>query len=337
MEGLRGIGRGKKVRGMKKMYLAGVAVFAAFALFLCAASAEYAGSGNRAGFAFVWGSAEPGSERTFAMAGIQKVEIAYGSANVEFLETDGTEFVVREYLYKNHGSVETQLKVEGDTLSIVRENDFSTVFWFGFRNRGVDKVEILLPESYRGAVEVSTGSGNIGADADLVLHTFDASAGSGNIRCRNVEAEDIKVSAGSGNISLDRAEGHRDISTGSGNIRVLGGAGNTLVAAGSGNIALEGVEGKLEGTAGSGNIRAVFGAVTGDISVTTVSGDIKLELPEGSAFSYEGSSVSGIIRTDFDGALDWNKKGNQASGSYGNGGVRLYTKAASGNTTVSIK
>ena len=325
---------------MEKKRRIGLVVFLVSAILICIASAGYSGdygySGS--GFSFAWGSTALSSERTFDMTGIQDVRIEYGSVNVVFGEADGEECVVKEYLRRNHKDAETEMKVDGDTLLIRRRNNYSVISIFGIGGSGPEKVEILLPESYRGNVTVETGSGNIGADTDLILDSFYASSGSGNIRCLNVEAGEIKVSAGSGNISIERAEGSRDISTGSGNIHILGGAGDTFVSAGSGNISLEGVEGRMDGSAGSGNIRAVFGNVTDDISLTTTSGDIRLEIPGQSSFSYEGNSTSGSIRTDFDGALEWNKKRNHAMGSYGSGsGVQVHTEASSGNTTVKLR
>ena len=201
---------------MKNTYLIGAVSFLAFALLICAASAGYSGAYGAASgsFSFAWGSTELSSERVFDMSEIQNVDVLCDSINVVLDESDGEMCTVKVYQHKNRRGTEVQTETIGDTLSVRREhNNYTVVSLFGFRfgGSGAERVEIYLPKDYHGTVKVETGSGNIGAGTDLRLKDFQAVSGSGNIRCRNVEAGGIKASAGSGNISFENAEGNRDI------------------------------------------------------------------------------------------------------------------------------
>lgn len=328
---------------MKNTYLTGAVLFLVFALLVCAASVGYSGAHGRAseGFSFAWGSEELSSKQIIDMSEIRNVDILCDSINVVLDESDGAMCTVKVYQRKNRKGAQVQIETTGDTLSVRREhNNYTVVSVFGFRfgSSGAERVEIFLPKDYHGKMKVETGSGNIGAETDLRLEDFQAVSGSGNIRCQNVEAGEIKASVGSGNISFGNAEGNRDISAGSGNIRILGGTGDTVVSTGSGEIAVEGVSGRLDASAGSGNIRVCVAEVSEDIEITTVSGNIKLEIPKESSFTYAGSSISGNIRTDFDNLLEWNRKRNEAQGSYGDSsGMQIHTQASSGNTTVVLR
>lgn len=327
---------------MRNTYLTGAVCFLAAALLLCVASVGYSGGSGYAGggFSFMWGNVELSDERIFDMSGIRNVDILCDSMNVVFDESGDETCTVKVYQHKKRKGAEVRMESAGDTLSVRREHsNYAVVSLFGFRfGDGTEKVEIFLPKSYHGTVRVETGSGNIGAEADLQLADFQAAAGSGNIRCRNVAAKEITVSAGSGNISFGNAEGNRNITAGSGNIRILGGAGNTVVSTGSGTITVEGAKGSFNGSAGSGNIRVCMEEVSDEIRIATVSGNIKLEIPTESSFVYAGDSVSGKIWTDFDNLLEWNRKGNKAKGSYRDGSdIRISTQASSGNTTVVLR
>lgn len=76
----------------------------------------------------------------------------------------------------------------------------------------------------------------------------------------------------------------------------------------------------------------------GTVKTAVSSGNIRLEFPEESEFDYEGYASSGTIKTDFNEMLSFNEKRNEAKGSYGSTpGMRVRTKASSGNTHIFLK
>ena len=68
----------------------------------------------------------------------------------------------------------------------------------------------------------------------------------------------------------------------------------------------------------SGEVRVGLIGIQGNLSVTTTSGDVFLQLPSKAEFAFDFDSASGECETFFDEALSFNKKGTSASGVYGN-------------------
>lgn len=65
------------------------------------------------------------------------------------------------------------------------------------------------------------------------------------------------------------------------------------------------------------------------------SGNVKLEFLREAAFHFQADTGSGMIHTDFDERLSYNKKGNHAEGDVGDHPVcRVEAKTNSGNVKV---
>ncbi len=145
----------------------------------------------------------------------------------------------------------------------------------------------------------------------------------------------------SGNVTMEKLQGTIEVCTGSGNIKGEDIQGSLKATAGSGNITLEDFSGKGQVEAGSGNVKMEALAVTGDLSLTTGSGNIRLELPRESSFDFQAETGSGNIDTDFDKALSYNKKGNNAEGSVSGDNAasafKVKMKAGSGNVRVAYR
>ena len=67
----------------------------------------------------------------------------------------------------------------------------------------------------------------------------------------------------------------------------------------------------------SGNVKVEAVEVTGDMRLRAASGNVRLLLPRELSFSVKMQTTSGVIRTSFEEALSYNKKGNQAEGKVG--------------------
>lgn len=322
---------------MKKTWWLGLTVFIIAAGIISAASIGYAKSyGYSAGsvkWVFGGGKAQLRNTQEFAAEGIKHIEIAYSSQNVVFYPAEDDEIIIKEYYWESRKEVDSLIEKDGDTLR-AKGTEQLVVFMFSFG--GEERIEVYLPKSYQGSVDVLTRSGNIKSDTKLELSSLKAEASSGNISFNEVYADEIAAQANSGNIGFHCAAGAvREFSTSSGNIRVDSGAGDTKASANSGNIDIEEIDGGFFGSASSGNIKAGFVRTGGDIAVSAASGNIRLEIPKDSSFSYKGSASSGTIHTDFDNVLTFNKARNKASGEYGQNTEKVIaTKTSSGNTSI---
>lgn len=288
---------------------------------------------------------------TFDMSKVEEVAIKYSSEDVVFYIGDTQELVLKEYMsYKpKERDFSTGYVEDGKVVIEGKKNHFS-LFHFGTKS---SQEEIYLPKSYAGSVTVSTASGNIKSDEVLNLSLFFADTASGDIRMNEIYASSIHAGTASGNINMNLAEGSRDLSTASGNITVLGGAGDTEADTASGNIKLENAQGILElgcasgdikvmGAAGggefetaSGNVSLQFDEITASIDAQSTSGNVKLQMPQNTAFTLEAATTSGNINTFFDDQLQYNKKGNKASGALnGASDLVISLETTSGNIKV---
>ena len=129
--------------------------------------------------------------------------------------------------------------------------------------------EVRLSGSF-GAVRVRTASGDVTVDAATRL---DITTASGDVTCTGVE-HDASVTSISGNCTVSRAGGRLEVSLTSGDLRV------------------EHCEGDLRfgSTSGSAQVTHCNGS---DISLRSISGDVRLGLPTGIRVDADLSTVSG--------------------------------------------
>ncbi len=322
---------------MKRTWI-GFIVFLCGAIVICAASAAYARQHNYGSFRFIGGFGMVSLKNTeeFAVDGIENIDISYSSENIVFLKGEADKIVIKEYLYENRED-HTKMETEGNTLYVKKNEGMNVTFTLGFLT-GSERIEIYLPEAFSGSVTVTASSGNITSDPAWSFREFYASVKSGNITCEAIEAEKITAETSSGNIFFGMAQGERTVTASSGNIVVSSGAGNTYVSVSSGNIKVEGASGSFKASAHSGNIEAELISLGETVEAETSSGNIRLNIPKDSSFSYEANAGSGSIDTDFDEYLSYNKRGNAASGTYGaNATTSIRTSTSSGNADVKFR
>lgn len=307
------------------------------------------------------GKAELRNTIELPLAQVAELEVIYTSRNLKLYPTDGDTIVIKEYLITEdeEGKAEVSYEIlEGDATGrskvTVTGNQDKVFTIFGVF-AGEERIEIYLPEKGLDALALEVKSGNITALEEFALEVdnLDITAKSGNIKWQDTKADSISVQAKSGNITLKGITGKLEIETGSGNIKLEDVVGNAAIAAGSGTIKVLDIEGKaavatgsgsitvedLVGAgsfaAGSGTIKIDMEQVTGDIAASTGSGSIRLTLPQGLSFEFEGKTGSGNLNTTFDEKLSYNQKGNEASGMIGETPIcKVKVEAQSGNIDI---
>lgn len=295
-----------------------LAVLAVAILLIGTASVKYAAMSP--GFHFKWGFGnmdvtEAREEIKLDLSGVEDIDIEYRSADVIFYKGSGDTLVIKEYL-REDGNEPTEV-IKSNERILVKQGRKLPFFGFFFGMWGREYVEVYLPESYHGNMDVSTSSGSIRSDEDWEWKECRIGTSSGSIKMAGITAQDMRVSSSSGSISLLRADADKVISTSSGGIRVDSGKGDIDLSSSSGSIRVKDIQGAVDATSSSGSIIAEISSMDGDISLSSSSGRIEAVLPSSSAFHVEVKTSSGGIRTDFDEVMSYNKKGNHAEGSYG--------------------
>lgn len=278
------------------------------------------------------------------------------SNDIYFYKSDSEQILIEEYVNWELSEKEKTKVFEGNgmlTLDSPRRD--TGIINFGVNNKS-GYVNVYLPESYQGDLTAAALSGDIDADIDFILGknaAFVASTTSGEILLLKVEAETVDISSVSGDVDADIITGKTDISTTSGEVDVTAITGDCNVSTVSGDITINSVTGKADfsttsgdvkaenlsgdgkGSTVSGDIRMHFVKVDGDITINTTSGIVDIYIPENTTVDFESSTTSGSIDTFFDDDLSFNKKGNHASGTYGDGeAIRMEIYAVSGDVSV---
>lgn len=210
----------------------------------------------------------------------------------------------------------------------------------------------IILDSLSGNAQVSTTSGDI--HVGQVAGDITASSTSGDLVLDFISGN-AQVSTTSGYISLGEVKGGLNLSSTSGCIRLGTGHGGLLADTTSGDITVEWLEGEFQIDTSSGEVSILNGSgygqaetisgdvslfletLSGDLSVSTTSGEVVLRLPETSSFLLEFNSTSGECSTFFDDALSFNKKGSQAKGQYGTGDHQVTVSTTSGDLWIQEK
>ena len=223
---------------------------------------------------------------------ITALDIDWVAGDVKIMVTDGEEIVVTEHA--DHGIPEEYaLQLEADnTLRIRYSNDV----W------GIDMPEkdltVLLPRTVAEnltAVDLSGVSADFAVDRLTVRDAFSFDTASGKLKTEALTATGAKadVNSVSGDIELDGS--FREVK-----------AGST-----------------------SGEIDLMLRNAPAAVEVSTVSGEVDVELPAGTGFTLDYSTVSGELEYDF--PLTKSKDGKYVCG---DGACRIEVGTTSGSLSV---
>lgn len=152
----------------------------------------------------------------------------------------------------------------------------------------------------------------------------------------------VTVETGSGEVAIDRADGYASIGTGTGALRLgpmLGGlkarsgsgeievssvGGPAMISTGSGDVWFGAVQDNVTAKTGSGDL-TIADAATGDIDLTTGSGEIRVGVRSGSSAMIDLVSRSGQARSE----LEVQQRSAAESPK-----IRLRARTSSGNVVV---
>jgi hypothetical protein len=246
----------------------------------------------------------------------------------------------------SRGDYQVDVSTSGDTVRVSESG--RGPFWCLFCVRGL-RYEISVPAGAQAAI--NTASGDI--DAEDVDGAVTLGTTSGDVRADNL-AGGAHVETSSGEVRLNDVAGPLSVTTISGDVRLEDGAvDGATVKTTSGEIDMEGVAGELRVNTVSGDIKVAdardavltFGTTSGEITfdgalaragangVSSISGDIRLRLPDDADFRLDASTVSGDINNEFE--LQGAETGLRSlSGTAGDGGSTLNVSTTSGEIAI---
>lgn len=278
------------------------------------------------------------------------------SNDIYFYESKSEQILIEEYVNMELSEKEETKVTETDkvlTLDSPRRNT-------GVINWGINSksgyVKVYLPASYEGNLNVTVLSGDIDSNTDFILDKdakFTVSSTSGDINLLKAEAKTVDISSVSGDIEAEAITAEINISTTSGDIDISACTGNCEADTVSGDIDINSVSGNVDFSTTSGDVSVGeclgggrTSTVSGDVelhfvklyenlSVSTTSGIISIYIPQNATVQFDAQTTSGDINTFFDDVLSFNKKGNHASGTYGDGeAVLMEVDSTSGDVHI---
>ncbi|MDE7323318.1 MAG: DUF4097 domain-containing protein [Lachnospiraceae bacterium] len=263
------------------------------------------------GFADAYGSPQLVLEKEVPLDGIDSISIQYNmnSNDIYLYESDNEYLTIKEY---------NELELADDMLSTVTVKGSSLdvkgkrrdgkryqiqVGMFGMRT-ALGYTEIGLPPSYKGQLVLSTVSGDISSQMDIVLEKdFMASTSSGDVSAPLITAKNVTVKCTSGDVKVDTIQaetngsaGEIHITTSSGDIDGKQFAGDAHLKSTSGDIEVDQFVGNADIQSSSGYFEAEaisgeaqIATTSGNISVRRIDGTVKLRTASGDVEVYEGS------------------------------------------------
>lgn len=222
---------------------------------------------------------------TLDISSVKNLQIGYQAETIFLKPAEDDKLVIKEYINGLSGT---------EYYAKVASNRFKTTIRYGRREEVNTRtyVEVFLPVTWHGELQLSTLYGCITTEADWKLERLEIQANEGSVLLRTVEAPRIRIATATSPVSIDRAAGFLDIHTVSG-----------IIHAGS-------VSGGAKLATSDASIFASFESLTNIIETTTLSGTTNLSLPKTTGIKVDGVSKRGKITCGVEGLELKVKPGN---------------------------
>jgi DUF4097 and DUF4098 domain-containing protein YvlB len=259
---------------------------------------------------------------------INAIEIRYNSEEITVLNNNSDTLVIKEYMTDNNSDYYAKITNSGNKLIV--EAGRRPLFNASFRV----SIEVYIPVTNKN-ITIKTSSGKIEAASEYTVSSMNIESSSGSISVNSITADKVNLKSSSGDINCIKANGNTTIETSSGSIvcsiingdllvksssgaisldqvsgslnasarsgRLRSGAigGNADIHTSSGSIVVNGVNGNFTAETSSGSVYCVAAENAGDITITTSSGDVTLDIPRNFVFNFSSRSSSGNLHTPF--------------------------------------
>lgn len=312
-------------------------------------------------------------EKSAPVSDVKNIIVNTISEDINFIMTDSNEAKAHFYgkfsSNKKDYKPEFVVKSEAGTLTIeIRHESF-----INFSYNSNIKLDIYLPKSFSGDLNISTVSSRVEID-EMNLESFKCTTTSGDLNARlvnsntaefktisgkanisgkyesfsfnstsgdfktdGINAGEAKFNTNSGRISISGEIGDLEMKSTSGDMSAaLTGTKDCRFSTISGRISAAGVPGNADITTTSGDINLDYSTFDNDITIKTISGEADLKLPEGSQFALKYNSASGSAKCDFPIILTGSSDDNDLEGNVGSSDNKITVTSTSGDLRIDI-
>lgn len=207
-----------------------------------------------------------------------------------------------------------EVSKDGDTLNIniTHKTSFMTI------NNSNLKLNIEIPENFKGSLYIKNDSGSIKSLDNFNLEHLDLNNDSGNIELSNITSKSTSIKCDSGNVNLNKCDFTK-----------------MNLDFDSGNIIINNHKGSIDGKADSSNVDITYDTFVGNVNLSLDSGSININLPKNSDFSLDALCESGTIKCAHPLTLeDLGDDKEHVKGKSGNGTNNIILKVDSGNIRI---
>ncbi len=183
--------------------------------------------------------------------------------------------------------------------------------------------EIYLPQRAWNAIRVTTKSGDVELESGLEVANLELHTTSGDLTVPELTCGACRIETTSGDVELSGSCMQADVSTVSGDMEVSGSFSKVDLSAVSGDVTFCGSAPQLELSSTSGDLDLKLENLPDTLTMSTVSGDTRLYLPDNDGFYLHYNRVSGEVRSDFNLKTSLSDKSGTAV--YLSGADRHYT------------
>jgi len=133
-------------------------------------------------------------EESMSLDGCANIKIDFSSEEIKLTTIDDDDLkIIQESSKQLNDDEKFIMTKSGDTITVQRSDTGinSGIHFFQFQNRGVQRIQVLVPKKYTKALNITSSSGDINITSPLSLSNINCNASSGEITCSdNIQIED---------------------------------------------------------------------------------------------------------------------------------------------------
>jgi DUF4097 and DUF4098 domain-containing protein YvlB len=207
----------------------------------------------------------------------ENIQISADTADITFLPTDGTECRVVCYEQTN---VSHAVAVKDGTLMVELIDTRAWYEHIGF-NFKTPNITVYMPQGEYAALTVKTDTGDVHIPSEFHFNSMDVSVSTGDVMCKASTTEQLKIKAGTGDITLqDVSAGSLDLTVSTGVVKVFRiiCAGSVSVTVSTGKSVLTDVTCQsLISSGDTGDLNLTNVIASGTFSIVRSTGDVSFE------------------------------------------------------------
>ncbi|RKJ40500.1 hypothetical protein D7X94_07135 [Acutalibacter sp. 1XD8-33] len=271
---------------------------------------------------------------TVKMNALEKLDVNWLSGSVEIVPWEGELVEAAEYCDKPlelHEMMVLALKDE-EAMSIQFTPKISG--WKGISMRKSKRLVVRIPRSLSESIEklrVETVSGGV-TIRELAGESMDISSVSGRVAVSDLRAEVLNIRSVSGGVLTENLSAQvLKLGTVSGSVETERAAAEKAeLSSVSGRVMAHANAEKFKVHTTSGRVELTVDQCPEKAEFNSVSGELRLNLPENEGFTAEFNSMSGGFTTDFPAKIEKDGKKKRGRAVYGGGGTKIKMNTTSG-------